>query len=309
MTPDQNPAILASAGAPRIPTPPISRSTPCSCSRPRRPKPSPPISSAAPPAATSSPAFRTISLSPRSPSILSRPQPPPALVSCSRWPARRRSFPPLPSRPSGPIAAFGRASVLSIDDHKPKRRTGLAVAAGIGWAAAAALAVAASFLFGDRQALRDTLATRTGQVMRLNADAASAHQLMDALTDPAAVRVSLTAQPQTKPLPAAGVTYNPDKGSLIFLASNLNPLQQYKAYELWIIPTAENAAPIPVGTFRPDQQGSASIILPDLPKGIAAKAFGITIEPDGGSQTPTLPIIMAHRSAASLYTPVSRTRA
>jgi anti-sigma-K factor RskA len=66
----------------------------------------------------------------------------------------------------------------------------------------------------------------------------------------------------------------------------------YKTYELWIIPQ-DGTAPIPAGTFHPDDQGNASVVLPDLPKGIAAKAFGVTIEPEGGSQTPTLPIIMA----------------
>jgi len=33
--------------------------------------------------------------------------------------------------------------------------------------------------------------------------------------------------------------------------------------------------------------------MPDLPKGVEAKGFGVTIEDEGGSQTPTKPIIMA----------------
>jgi hypothetical protein len=32
--------------------------------------------------------------------------------------------------------------------------------------------------------------------------------------------------------------------------------------------------------------------MPDLPRGISAKAFGVTIEPDGGSQLPTMPLVM-----------------
>ena len=35
------------------------------------------------------------------------------------------------------------------------------------------------------------------------------------------------------------------------------------------------------------------VILPDLPKGVPAKSFGVTIEDSGGAQTPTMPIIMA----------------
>jgi hypothetical protein len=198
----------------------------------------------------------------------------------------------LESESHPPIAAFGRsASILSIED-RPQRHVGRTILTVAGWAVAAALAVAITFQYKDRDALRNTLAAQNGEVQRLNTDAASAHQLMDALTDPKAVRVSLSTKPQPKAQPTGGVTYNPEKGKLIFLASNLDPLQTYKTYELWVIP-ADGTAPIPAGTFHPDDQGNASVIMPDLPKGIAAKAFGVTIEADGGSLTPTAPIIMS----------------
>jgi anti-sigma-K factor RskA len=199
---------------------------------------------------------------------------------------------PAQSQAYAPIAQFGRSgSVLSIEDHPPKRRN-TAVLAGIGWAVAAGFAVAAGLLFQDRASLRANFTAQSAELQRLTADAASAHQLMDALTDPKAVRVTLTPKAQPAKAPVGGVTYNPDRGALVFLASDLNPLQQYKTYELWVIP-ADGSAPIPAGTFHPDDRGNASVIMPDLPKGVPAKAFGVTIEPDGGSQTPTLPIIMA----------------
>ena len=195
--------------------------------------------------------------------------------------------------PAPPIAAFGRsASVLNIEDHQPKRSAGQTILAVAGWAAAACLAVAVALQFKDRAALRNTLAAQTGQIQRLNTDAATAHQLMDALTDPKAIRVTLTTKPQPKAAPIGGVTYNPEKGTLVFLASDLDPLQTYKTYELWVIP-ADGTAPIPAGTFHPDDQGNASVIMPDLPKGVSAKAFGVTIEEEGGAQTPTPPIIMS----------------
>jgi anti-sigma-K factor RskA len=49
---------------------------------------------------------------------------------------------------------------------------------------------------------------------------------------------------------------------------------------------------MPAGTFRPDERGFASVVLPELPKGVAAKAFGVTVEDAGGSLTPTAPVIM-----------------
>jgi hypothetical protein len=194
--------------------------------------------------------------------------------------------------PHPPLAAFGRSgSLLSIED-RPQKRTGRTILAFAGWAVAAGLAVAVALGHKDRSALSNTLATQQAQLDRLNADAASSHKLMDALTDPLAVRVTLTTKALPKAQPIGGVTYNPNKGSLVFLASNLDPLQAYKTYELWVIP-ASGGAPIPAGTFHPDDQGNASLIMPDLPPGITAKAFGVTIEADGGAQTPTLPIILS----------------
>jgi len=195
--------------------------------------------------------------------------------------------------PHPPIAAFGRSgSVFAEEIPPPRRSAGRSFLVWSGWGIAAGLAVALGFLYGDRSTLRETLASQSSQILRLNAQAASAHQLMDALTDPKAVRVTLTALPQPKAQPAGGVTYNPEKGTLIFLASNLDPLQPLKTYELWVIP-ADGSAPVPAGTFHPDDQGNASVIMPSLPRGVTAKAFGVTIEPVGGSQTPTLPIVLS----------------
>ena len=47
------------------------------------------------------------------------------------------------------------------------------------------------------------------------------------------------------------------------------------------------------GTFHPDERGSASVVTANLQPGVAAKAFGVTIEADGGSPTPTPPILLA----------------
>ena len=164
----------------------------------------------------------------------------------------------------------------------------------IGWAAAAGFAIAAGSLYHEREAQRARLAAQAGTIDRLSADAAGARQLLDTITDPSAKQVTLTrtSTPPATPVPQGRTTYVAEKGALIFLASNLEPLEEYKTYELWLIP-ADGRDPIPAGTFHPDSRGSASVILPPLPKGIEAKAFGVTIEDEGGSQTPTMPIVLA----------------
>jgi len=111
------------------------------------------------------------------------------------------------------------------------------------------------------------------------------------LTARSAQRVLLTAA-KTKPEPSARAVYVASSGSLILQANNLDPLPTDKTYELWVIP-ADGKAPIPAGLFRPDAAGSASVILPALPTGVAAKAFGVTVERAEGSATPTAPIVLA----------------
>jgi Anti-sigma-K factor rskA len=177
------------------------------------------------------------------------------------------------------------------EDEQPKRGVAGRVLPWVGWAVAAGLAVTAGNLYQQRDALRGAVMTQANSLDHMMADAAAARQVLDTMTDRSAMRVTLT-KGQTAPVPTGRVTYVADKGTLIFLASNLEPLQPAKTYELWLIPAAAGASPIPAGTFHPDERGDASVIMPPLPKGVEAKAFGVTVEDDGGATTPTLPIVL-----------------
>ena len=152
------------------------------------------------------------------------------------------------------------------------------------------------------QAQNAALSARNEQIQAANtsleaeratmlAQNAKAREVLATLSDAHAIRVTLT-RPKQAPAPEGKATYDPDRGALVFLASNLDPLQAAKTYELWLIP-ANGQAPIAAGTFRPDRNGNANVILPTLPKGVAAKAFGITVENEGGATSPTMPILLA----------------
>ena len=195
-----------------------------------------------------------------------------------------------PFRSSGPF--LGSRTSSYVEDEEPRHRS---IASRIlpwsGWAIAAGFALAAGNFYQQRQSLQTTVATQSRQVGQLTADAAAARQLLDTMNDPAAMRVTLQS-PLTTPVPQARATYIADKGALVFIASNLKPLQPYKVYELWLLP-ADGRDPIPAGTFRPDDRGNANVFLPPLPKGVVAKMFAVTIEDQTGSTTPTLPLILA----------------
>ena len=161
----------------------------------------------------------------------------------------------------------------------------------LGWAVAAGLAVTVGQALHERDSLRGEVQQSRQQVAEVTAQGAEARRVLDTLNDTAAQRVTLTLSKQT-PVPQARATYVPQTGRLVFIASNMEPLEPYKTYELWLIP-ANGHDPISAGTFHPDAKGNASILLPTLPAGVTAKAFGITIEDEGGAQTPTMPIVMA----------------
>jgi hypothetical protein len=160
----------------------------------------------------------------------------------------------------------------------------------LGWALAAGALLTAVDFYRQREELRTSLIAASVKIAGLSEQAERGQAVLDALTNQSATRVTLTATPEA-PKPVGRATYVSDKGTLLFTASNLEPLQPYKTYELWLIP-ADGHDPIPAGTFQPDARGNASVILPQLPKGVIAKAFGVTIEDAGGSQQPTLPILL-----------------
>jgi anti-sigma-K factor RskA len=159
------------------------------------------------------------------------------------------------------------------------------------WAIAAALAIACSILGYRVSSMNDELDGESRLVSNLAAKASHAQQVLEVLNAPDAQRVTLTAA-KTPPAPTAHTVYLAERGALVMEASHLKPVPADKAYELWVIP-ASGGAPLPAGTFRPNSEGYASLVLPRLPSGVPAKAFGITIENTAGATTPTLPILLS----------------
>ncbi len=157
------------------------------------------------------------------------------------------------------------------------------------WLAAAAFLLAAGFFWKQSDRLAQRVARLQDESTQRQAELERAREVVSTLTSTDALRVTLVAA-QAPPQPQGKAIYVRDRSSLIFLASNLPVLPPQKAYELWLIPAS--GAPIPAGVFKPDARGSASVIEPPLPAGVEAKTFAITIEPEQGSTTPTLPIVM-----------------
>ncbi len=104
--------------------------------------------------------------------------------------------------------------------------------------------------------------------------------------------VALHPKPENQRTPEGHALYSSRQGKLVFTASNLAPVPDGKTYELWILPR-DGGAPVPAGTFTPGPDGNAAVVYPQIPTGVDAAGFGVTLENAGGSKTPTLPILLS----------------
>jgi anti-sigma-K factor RskA len=185
-----------------------------------------------------------------------------------------------------------KARLMNALRHEPNRMP-MRANRGRWWrlvpsAVALGLLVLAGALWYQNRALRHELQAVERHLTEGRADTWRAAQVVRLLTQRDAMRVTLVAT-NAKPQPTGRAIYSPRSG-LVFFASNFEPVPQDKAYELWLIP--QHGAPIPAGMFKPDANGSATVLLPSIPKDVQAKAFAITIERAEGATTPTMPIVM-----------------
>ena len=164
--------------------------------------------------------------------------------------AREKKAIPIDAIPQGTYAP--RASTL-FTEEPVKKNTTAKVLAWTGWAIAAGLLVAAGSVYQQNTQLKSQMTANISQLNLSQAKAEQASLVMETMKDPGAVRVALTST-GAKPPASGRVSYLSDKGSLIFIASNLEPLQSYKTYELWLIPKGQDGQqppPVPAGTFKP----------------------------------------------------------
>jgi anti-sigma-K factor RskA len=114
----------------------------------------------------------------------------------------------------------------------------------------------------------------------------------------------LLNQPETRevnfggaqPAPPRGhIFVNPQLGVLL-IASNLPPLPAGKTYEMWTIP--KGGAPRPAGVFQSDARGTALHVSAGPVDASTLNTVAVTIEPESGSSTPTMPLVFAASMAA-----------
>jgi hypothetical protein len=188
-----------------------------------------------------------------------------------------------------------RERLLSAVRAEPKRRRSI-VMRRPWWSfvpsfVALLLALFGLMLWRENVGLRHRLEAAQQRALQGAADLQQAKLVLDVLTSPESSHFALVST-KSQPVPEGRASYMQKTGTLVFTAQHLQALPPQKTYQLWLIP-ANGSAPMPFGMFKPDAHGNASLVMPKVEKNETPKMFAVTIEPEGGSQTPTMPIVMA----------------
>lgn len=158
------------------------------------------------------------------------------------------------------------------------------------------LAIFSILLWRDLRNTRRILSHTRAQLEQMqsdlsqkNAELAEATMVRDLMHAPDAWPLTLVSK-HAPPQPQIKTVYSKQQGSLLLMASNMTPLPENKIYQVWLLP-ADGSAPMAAGWFKPDGKGNG-MMFHKMSAGILAKGFAVTVEPAGGSQTPTMPIVM-----------------
>lgn len=156
--------------------------------------------------------------------------------------------------------------------------------------AAAALALVTIFLWVANKKLEHQLEAMHVSLRQQWSESEQARKLLvNALTAaPDTITVSLGSQPG-QPTASAKVMFNARQGIVIY-DGNLPAPPPDKTYQLWLVPAS--GAPISAGVFSPLPGGKSYSMISNVPTGMTAKAFAVTLEPAGGRSQPTGPKVL-----------------
>lgn len=133
------------------------------------------------------------------------------------------------------------------------------------------------------RALESQLQIAQSQSMEIAHAAADENQMLGA---PGTIHVALTRQPGA-PAGRAGVLYNARLG-VVLAVGQIAPAPVDKSYQLWLVPA--QGAPVSLGVFSAAEQKMQ--VTAHVPPGLEAKAFAVTVEPQGGRPQPTGPKVL-----------------
>lgn len=161
----------------------------------------------------------------------------------------------------------------------------------LGWAASILLVIGLFLVFNENRQLRESLQTLEAQhalieseIIEARNDAAKAQDLLVTLRDRNIIKVPLGGQ-EIAPEAYATAYYDDEKNLTLIDAQNLPEPPEGMVYQVWSL-TMNPLTPTSIGLLDEFEGDEDKIFRLDNPN--TSEGFGITLEPAGGSETPTL---------------------
>lgn len=221
------------------------------------------------------------------------PVTPPAYVRDLLTARIEREIPETHSTPS--VISFPEQVALK---QKPARSSST-IAGLLPWAVAAAMLIAFAYSVAmwrtDHRALQAAL-DKSNEAARENTELRAQLQKETSSSTELAQINSVLSSPQWRIIPLAGQQPAPGSSAKIYwdvpgnrwvVTADLPPPPEGKVYQLWLVTPA---AKVSAGLIRPDNSGHGFSVI-QYPSNIdQLAAAAITLEPEGGSEQPTMPI-------------------
>ncbi|MGO1584510.1 anti-sigma factor [Mesonia sp.] len=177
----------------------------------------------------------------------------------------------------------------TIPIHREKKKTNIVLY--LGWAASIALLIGLFSVLNDRNQLRENLnvvnAQKSQMEQQINDAKASAEkkeELLAIFRDKNIVTVPLDGQ-EVAPEAYATVHWDQETKKVYIDAKNLPTPPEGKEYQVWSL-ILEPLTPTSIGMLSSFTEDENKIFM--LENNNLSQAFGITLEPKGGSKTPTM---------------------
>jgi anti-sigma-K factor RskA len=159
----------------------------------------------------------------------------------------------------------------------------------IPWFVALAFALLSALLFFANLRLKNDLLAIRASAQIQEAELRQSQALLEMLKSSTTIRASLHGDGSSGKAEGLGF-YDPQSGNLIVFVSGLAPIPPEKTCEVWLLP--QLGAPVPAGTFGPDDRGNATLIQKGLPTGMGINGFEVSVEQRAGVEAPTGLVIM-----------------
>ena len=217
-------------------------------------------------------------------------------VEEARWLVSQLAYAAPEAAPSdmlkGRLMQTVRAEAQSHSEAKPHVMPARSIIPFWLWAAVAALLVFSLYSTWNMRRLQDEIRQANDRAAALLQQRQKAEQQLAAakreamiLMDPSSVKVSLAGQNAEGPHLEA-ICHS--QLGIVVMGENIPMPSPHHVFQLWFIPKAPGAKPMPSMMTWPDANGKFVMLVSNPPESMeATKALAITEEPEGGSPWPT----------------------